>query len=119
MPYTTESAQLTTADLANTATGSHEPDQPHSAGPLLAQDVSRDMQTKWESIQTDFVDDPQVSVRRADELVATAIKKLAETFADERAKLEQQWSRGNDVSTEDLRQALRRYRDFFHRLLSM
>ena len=48
-----------------------------------------------------------------------AIKKLAESFADERAKLEQQWSRGDDVSTEDLRQALRRYRAFFQRLLSL
>ena len=121
MPYTTESQPLTTADLAETATGSdrYETDQPQQAGPLFPRDISQEMQTNWESIQAAFVDDPQVSVRRADELVATAIKKLAETFAEERAKMEQQWSKGNDVSTEDLRQALRRYRAFFHRLLSM
>jgi hypothetical protein len=77
------------------------------------------MRTKWETIQTGFVDDPRVAVQHADELVATAIKRLAESFAEERAKLEQQWSTGNDVSTEDLRQALRRYRTFFQRLLSV
>ena len=130
MPYTTESEQLTTADLANVANGREredaarpapvgsKPEDPNS-GPLLPQDFSDGMRTKWEAIQTEFVDDPRVSVQRADELVATAIKKLAESFAEERAKLEQQWSKGNDVSTEDLRQALRRYRAFFQRLLSV
>jgi hypothetical protein len=58
-------------------------------------------------------------VEEADGLVATAIKRVAETFADERAGLESQWDRGGDVSTEDLRQALRRYRSFFDRILSM
>jgi len=47
------------------------------------------------------------------------MKRLAETFADERQSLETQWDRGDDVSTEDLRLALRRYRSFFGRLLSM
>jgi hypothetical protein len=123
-----ESEQLTTADLANAAAGrdgqedvnpvrAREPE--NYSGPLLPHDFSDDMRTKWEGIQTGFVDDPRVAVQQADALVASAIKKLAESFADERAKLEQQWSRGNDVSTEDLRQALRRYRAFFQRLLSL
>lgn len=115
------SEQLTTADLANAANGRdrRETETDHSATPLLPEDFSGEMRNRWESIQTAFVDDPRVSVQQADELVANAIKKLAESFADERAKLEQQWSRGNDVSTEDLRQALRRYRAFFQRLLSI
>ncbi len=136
MPHTSESEQLTTADLANVANprDRREGDIPENAagngadmrrseeqysGPLLPQDFSDDMRTRWENIQTGFVDDPRVAVQHADELVANAIKKLAESFADERGRLEQQWSRGNDVSTEDLRQALRRYRAFFHRLLSL
>jgi hypothetical protein len=125
----TESHELTTADLANAANaqesrrpGTHEraarSDDSYT-GPLLAGDFSHEMRTRWEEIQTEFVDDPRVSVQRADELVATAIKKLAESFAAERAKLEQQWSTGKDVSTEDLRQSLRRYRAFFQRLLSI
>jgi CHAD domain-containing protein len=58
-------------------------------------------------------------VQQADELVAQAIKRLAETFADARNGLERQWASGDDVSTEDLRVALRKYRTFFERLLTV
>jgi hypothetical protein len=127
MSSMTESKQLTTADLANAANGADNAErversgrkEQESAGPLLPHEFSDEMRTRWENIQTGFVDDPRVAVQQADELVATAIKRLAESFAQERAGLEQQWSRGNDVSTEDLRQALRRYRSFFQRLLSV
>ena len=132
MQHSMQSEQLTTADIANTATGrdrqEQEFDKPvtpqpgaaeQSSAPLLARDFSEDMRSRWETIQAGFVDDPRTSVQEADELVAMAIKKLAESFADERAKLEQEWSKGNDVSTETLRQALRRYRAFFHRLLAI
>ena len=127
-----ETPELTTADLANagnqrnkaetehpTRSESPQPSNDAYTGPLVPADFTVEMQTRWESIQTAFVDDPRVAVQRADELVASAIKKLAESFAAERSKLEQQWSSGNDVSTEDLRQALQRYRAFFHRLLRM
>ena len=65
------------------------------------------------------MDEPWQAVERADHLVAEAMKRLAEMFAEERAKLEGQWDRGDNVSTEDLRLALRRYRSFFNRLLSV
>jgi hypothetical protein len=58
-------------------------------------------------------------VEQADELVASAIKRLAEVFATERHKLEVEWDKTDNVSTEDLRVALRRYRSFFDRLLSV
>ena len=131
MPETMETKQLSTADLADAANGLKreqvnvtEPREPEAAenqysGPLLPPDYSADMRTRWESIQAGFVDDPRISVQQADELVAAAIGKLAESFAGERSKLEEEWSKGNDVSTESLRQALRRYRAFFHRLLSI
>jgi hypothetical protein len=124
MPNTMES-QLTTADLANTASRDlNDPAEVHASedqytGPLLASDFSNEMRTRWEGIQAGFVDEPRTAVQHADELVAQAIKKLAEGFASERSKLENEWSKGNDVSTEDLRLALRRYRAFFHRLLSI
>jgi hypothetical protein len=66
-----------------------------------------------------FVDDPRRVVEQADSLVAVTMKRLAEMFAAERARLEGQWDRGDNVSTEDLRLALRRYRSFFGRLLSV
>jgi inorganic triphosphatase YgiF len=77
------------------------------------------MHDRWTSIQASFVDEPREAVRQADTLVAEAIQRLAETFAREKANLEEQWGRGDDISTEDLRQALRRYRSFFDRLLSV
>ena len=89
------------------------------AQPLLVPDVVSEFQRRWSDIQAAFVDEPRRAVEEADGLVAEAIKRLAESFANERAQLEAQWDRGGDVSTEDLRQALQRYRSFFSRLLSV
>jgi hypothetical protein len=86
---------------------------------LLVSDETHTFRSRWDSIQTGFVDEPRRSVEQADSLVAEVMQRLAETFAEERSKLEGQWSRGDNVSTEDLRLALQRYRSFFDRLLSM
>ncbi len=86
---------------------------------LLPAADANDMRTRWDAIQATFVDDPRKSVEQVDGLVAEAMKRLAEIFANERSTLEDQWDRGEDVSTEDLRQALRRYKMFFQRLLSI
>ena len=90
------------------------------AAALFAEDETQRFRGKWTDIQAEFVDEPRKSVEKADHLVAETIKRLAEIFAEERNKLEHEWSRGEDrVSTEDLRVALRRYRSFFDRLLSV
>ena len=78
-----------------------------------------ELRNRWNGVQTAFVDEPRRAVEEADGLVAAAMKRLAEVFADERSNLEKQWDRGDNVSTEDLRIALQRYRAFFHRLLSI
>jgi hypothetical protein len=75
--------------------------------------------TRWEAIQTGFVDQPRAAVEQADALVSQLVTRLTEVFTRERSTLEGQWTKGDDVSTEDLRIALTRYRSFFHRLLSM
>jgi hypothetical protein len=93
-------------------------DETADAAPLLAQADETDLRGRWEEIQTRFVDDPRRAVEDADALVAGVMKSLAEGFAQAREQLEGQWSRGEDVSTEDLRVALQRYRSFFQRLLS-
>jgi hypothetical protein len=85
---------------------------------LLATNESGDFGRRWEEIQTAFVDEPRRAVEEADELVASVMQRLADGFARERERLEGQWSRGEDVSTEDLRVTLQRYRSFFRRLLS-
>jgi hypothetical protein len=87
--------------------------------PLFSPDETRNFQSRWDAIQVGFVDEPRRVVEQADSLVAEVIQRLAQIFADERAKLEGQFKRGDNVSTEDLRQALRHYRSFFSRLLSV
>lgn len=119
---------LTTAALANAGKtgvddkserpGSNERSGEHNT-PLFPAEDANDLRQRWDAVQASFVDEPRRAVEDADSLVAGAMKRLAETFASERASLEGQWDRGDDVSTEDLRLALQKYRSFFGRLLSM
>jgi hypothetical protein len=89
-----------------------------STAPLFPDTELQNFRTHWDQVQTSFVDEPRQAVQQADSLVANVVTRIAEQFAAERAQLEKQWDRGDDVSTEDLRQALRRYRSFFDRLLT-
>ena len=105
------------------------PDGPRPDGPrmeedepvtqLFAAEDAAAYRTRWSGIQTGFVDEPRRAVEEADSLVAEVMKRLAEGFATERHDLETQWERADRVSTEDLRLAMRRYRSFFERLLSV
>ncbi len=122
---------MSTADLANAGELRHgespsadevqtaEPATSEASAKLLSREEIGELRTEWDRIQTGFVDEPRRAVEGADALVATAMKRLAEIFAAERAQLEGQWDRGDNVSTEDLRLALQRYRAFFGRLLSI
>ena len=119
-----------------TAPGNYEA-PPHTSGPLPPEDTQElkepmrertamfeenetaDFRSRWQQIQTDFIDDPRRCVQRADELVSETTKRLAQIFSDERQRLEQSWDQGDNVSTEDLRLAFQRYRSFFDRLLSL
>ena len=75
-------------------------------------------QRRWDSIQAGFVDEPRHAVEEADSLVSELIQSLSDGFSNERRNLEAQWSSGQQVSTDDLRRGLQRYRSFFQRLLS-
>jgi hypothetical protein len=88
-------------------------------GPLFSGSEANDLRGKWDAIQVGFVDEPRRAVEQADTLVAGTMKRLAEIFAEERNKLESHWDKGENVTTEDLRLALQRYRSFFSRLLSV
>lgn len=109
-PVATENAGTAFSNTRNTA---------DTAAPLFPNNELDDLRSRWNTVQTAFVDEPRRAVEQADGLVASAMKRLAEVFAEERSKLEKQWDRGDNVSTEDLRLALQRYRSFFHRLLSI
>ena len=91
---------------------------PGSRAMLLEDGELQDITMRWKDIQAEFVDEPRVAVREADALVADLMQRLAAMFAAERAELEDRWAGGSQVSTEDLRQGLRRYRSFFERLLA-
>ncbi len=87
--------------------------------PLFNEAEINDYRSRWSNVQTGFVDEPRRSVEEADHLVASVMQRLAEGFANERASLEKQWDHGENVSTEDLRIALQRYRAFFGKLLNV
>ena len=89
-----------------------------ATAPLFGDQAST-YRSRWQEIQTGFVDEPRAAVQEADALVAEVMRQLARTFADERRGLEGHWAEGEQISTEDLRIALRRYRSFFDRLLSV
>jgi hypothetical protein len=84
---------------------------------LFADQQIAEMRRRWDEIQAAFVDEPRAAVEKADKLVSEAATDLTNAFGRLRAELDGQWKRGDSVSTEDLRQALRRYRSFFTRLL--
>ena len=128
--------ELTTADLASSGVAQKQPDglklvkdqepeAPHRSPevsapiPLFSESEMADFRSQWSKVQTGFVDEPRQTVAEADKLVASVMQRLAEGFANERSGLEKQWDRGDNVSTEDLRVALQRYRSFFDRLLKL
>jgi len=86
---------------------------------LFADDELADMRTRWAAVQAGFVDDPKECVHKADGLVSDLVEQLTSGFADARSRLEEQWARGEEASTEDLRVTLMHYREFFERLLAV
>jgi hypothetical protein len=94
------------------------PDEVHGEDTsYLNEKTSASTNERWRRVQAEFVDDPRKSVAEAHELVSEVMERIVDAFSEERKQLEGQWSKGSDVSTEDLRVCLQRYRAFFSRLL--
>jgi hypothetical protein len=108
-PQTPGSGSAASADVSSA----------EATAPLFPEVELQQFRTRWDQVQASFVDDPRLAVQDADNLVASMVKRIAEQFAEQRAKLEGQWSRGDETTTEELRRSLRQYRAFFERLLSM
>jgi|SRR6516165_6737549 len=87
--------------------------------PLFAERETTDFRRRWTDVQAAFVDEPRRAVEQADALVSDVVKRLTDGFASARSALERHWDRGDNVTTEDLRLTLQRYRAFFDRLLAM
>lgn len=101
-----------------TAAFAQRSERDSSEASLLNDGEASELRQRWTACQERFVDQPRDSVKSADELVAEVMEKVASEFASTRKSLEQQWDRGDRVSTEDLRLAMQRYREFFNRLLA-
>ncbi len=122
----TQERELTTADIANggaraETVGAGEPaalvdDQ--ATEPLFSSSDAERFRDQWTGVQGEFVDQPREAVEHADRLVADLMQSLAAQFSETRSGLESQWNDSDNVSTEDLRVAMTRYRSFFERLLS-
>lgn len=99
--------------------GATEPGaQQHQSVEVMAVERCRDFRSRWDSLQGTFVDRPREAVQEADGLVGDVLDELSRVFRDQRGALEAQWA-NDTASTENLRVALHRYRDFFDRLLTL
>jgi hypothetical protein len=92
---------------------------PSTEKSLFAEDELSGLRSRWDDVQSGFVDDPRECVQKADGLVSDVVDQLTAGFSEARSRLEAQWARGEQASTEDLRVALKRYREFFQRLLAV
>lgn len=113
-----EEREAEQADAAESEPQGERDDSSTERAPLLANEDAESFRRRWEKLQTGFVDQPRQMVEQADGLVGELMEQLSAGFREERSSLEEQWEQGDDVSTEDLRVALTRYRSFFNRLLS-
>ncbi len=91
----------------------------HADAPVLPQAVTADLRDRWHTLQTRFVDDPEGTVEQADDLVAETIDRITAVFEEQRRDLEGHWRQGEEVSTEQLREAVQRYRTFFESMLTV
>jgi hypothetical protein len=115
----TESAITSTEPAGGMAHPTPSRTESSTDRPLFADDELAELRARWDNVQTGFVDDPQDCVQKADGLVSDVVEQLTNGFTEARSRLEQQWGRGEQASTEDLRVALKRYREFFDRLLAV
>jgi hypothetical protein len=84
---------------------------------LIEPERAESYNSRWTELKGEFVDDPRRAVRGANELVGEVLDELEELFRRQRTDLEHGLD-SEQTTTEDLRQALGRYRSFFDRLLS-
>ena len=109
----------TRQDTETAAHRSAERSEAATDGDLFATDELAGLRARWDNVQAGFVDDPRECVHKADSLVSDVVDQLTSSFSAARARLEEQWARGEQASTEDLRVALTQYREFFQRLLAV
>ncbi|MEU4480917.1 hypothetical protein AB0F68_23105 [Micromonospora sp. NPDC023966] len=89
---------------------------PTDAATLFAPEIAQDFRDRWRDVQLRFVDDPRAAVGEAQSLVEEAIEALSAALREQKAKLGG-WQESGSADTEQLRVAVRGYRDFLDRVL--
>ncbi|GGS04996.1 hypothetical protein GCM10010169_57270 [Micromonospora fulviviridis] len=89
---------------------------PTDAATLFAAETAQDFRDRWRDVQLRFVDDPRAAVGEAQSLVEEAIEALSAALREQKAKLGG-WQESGSADTEQLRVAVRGYRDFLDRVL--
>jgi hypothetical protein len=79
---------------------------------LLPEEAASQFRSRWEIIQSGFVDDPRHAVEQASALVNEALGQLTHVFEEKREHLQE----NGEIPTEELRQTLRHYRLLLNRL---
>jgi hypothetical protein len=115
----TGSSTVGTSPSAEGTHSSTEATESSSRQSLFDEDELSVLRSRWDEVQAGFVDDPRECVQKADGLVSDVVDRLTTGFSEARSRLDEQWARGEEGSTEDLRIALKRYREFFQRLLAL
>jgi hypothetical protein len=106
-----------TASRAETAADRQADNGARQGTTLIPPERAESYNSRWNELKSEFVDEPRRAVRGANELVGEVLDELEELFRGQRADLEHGLD-SEQTTTEDLRQALGRYRSFFDRLLS-
>ncbi|MEU8801983.1 hypothetical protein [Spirillospora sp. NPDC048819] len=85
---------------------------------LLDPAESERFRERWREVQSAFVDDPGLSVRKADDLASEAVDALGRAIAEHRRALSDGLKDREHADTERLRLALRGYRDLLDRIFA-
>ncbi|MGW4502473.1 hypothetical protein ACWENR_28185, partial [Micromonospora sp. NPDC004336] len=83
---------------------------------LLDPATAQGFRDRWRDVQLRFVDDPRAAAGEAQSLVDEAIQALASALSAQKNKLGG-WQDAGSADTEQLRMAVRHYRDFLDRVL--
>ncbi|WP_432050429.1 hypothetical protein [Verrucosispora sp. NA02020] len=89
---------------------------PAGAATLFDESTAQGFRDRWRDVQLRFVDDPQAAAGQAQSLVDEAMQALSAALAEHKSKLGG-WQDAGSPDTEQLRVAVRGYRDFLDRVL--
>jgi hypothetical protein len=97
------------------------PAAPRADARLLAPEDRAELTSRLQDALNVFVDDPGEAVRAADAVVADAVARITAGLQEHRHAARSSWAEpagDGAVGTEELRLALRQYRDLAQRLLA-